>query len=299
MTHRISLVALGILLCAFTAMPGRAESLSAPQARQGVQVQERVVLEQVHSPELGRPMPVYIYVPPDYRSAPGRRYPVVYMHDGAEAFRAGRRRAEWPDRNVGLLPETWDVAATLDRLFLRDPAHGAIVVAIDSVHRVEDFSPWPWSPAHEAAGRQYMDFIVRSLKPHIDARYRTLAGRTHTAMLGSSLGGVISMYGVIKFPDVFSKAAMLSPVFTPNVLGDELARYIEIRGPLEDVRIFMDVGGAESDAVKAGAERMYRTLLRRDFFPENLTLEVAAGGTHRVSSWRTRFPRALSWLFGW
>lgn len=289
--HRIAAV---FLLCVLGAPFVRAQ---APPPRD--MVRERVFLERVRSPELGQMMPVYIYLPPDYDDDPGRRYPAVYMHDGAEAFRAGRRRAEWPDRNAGAAPETWDVAATLDRQFTRDPGDGLIVVAIDSFYRVEHFSPWPWSPSHEAMGRQYMDFIVRSLKPYVDRRYRTLPGREHTALLGSSLGGVISMYGIVKYPDVFSKAAILSPVFTRNVLGDELSSYIDIRGPLEDVRIFMDVGDTEPAALISGAERLHRTLLRRDFLAENLRLEIAGGGAHLVSSWRRRFPRALSWLFGW
>lgn len=293
---------ISLLLCLLGLVPtGFAQDVSAPwftpgEAAFSTRLSDSVVFGRLGSPQLDHAMDYYVYLPPGYGVDDWRRYPVVYMHDGGELFRAGRMGAVWPADDRSVLPPSWDLEAVLDGHFSDHPSDAAIIVAIDTTQRVEHFSPWPWTPANDAQGRAYIDFIVHTLKPHIDRQFSTRAGRDDTAMLGSSLGGIITAYALVKYPEVISSAATLSPVLTDNVLGTELNRYAALRGPLEPVRLYMDIGAGESSNMHEALRRFSATLVDRGFEVDAVRVAVIEDGTHRPESWRRRLPDALAFL---
>lgn len=289
---------IGLLSAGSTAL---AQDVSAPwfipgDAAFSTPLSQTVVFGRLRSPQLDHAMDYYAYLPPGYGVDDWRRYPVVYMHDGGELFRAGRMGAVWPEDDRSILPPSWDLEAVLDGYFSDHPNDAAIVVAIDTTQRVEHFSPWSWTPANDARGRAYIDFIIHTLKPHIDRQFSTRAGRHGTAMLGSSLGGIITAYALVKYPEVIASAATLSPVLTDNVLGEELNRYAALRGPLEPVRLYMDMGAGESPRMHEALQRFSETLVSRGFEVDAVRVEVIEDGTHRPESWRQRVPDALAFL---
>lgn len=286
-------------LCAGSVASG--QDVSAPWFTPGdaafsTPLSDSVVFGRLRSPQLDRAMDYYVYLPPGYGVDDWRRYSVVYMHDGGELFRAGRMGAVWPEDDRSVLPPSWDLEGVLDGYFEDHPNDAAIIVAIDTTQRVEHFSPWPWTPANDAQGRAYIDFIIHTLKPHVDAQFATLAGRHDTAMLGSSLGGIITAYALVKYPEVIGSAATLSPVLTDNVLGAQLNRYAALRGPLEPVRLYMDMGAGESPRMHEALQRFRMTLVERGFDVDAVRVAVIEGGTHRPESWRRRLPDALAFL---
>lgn len=296
MTILFSLIS---FLCAGSVASG--QDVSAPWFTPGdaafsTPLSDSVVFGRLRSPQLDRAMDYYVYLPPGYGVDDWRRYPVVYMHDGGELFRAGRMGAVWPEDDRSVLPPSWDLEGVLDGYFEDHPNDAAIIVAIDTTQRVEHFSPWPWTPANDAQGRAYIDFIIHTLKPHVDAQFATLAGRHDTAMLGSSLGGIITAYALVKYPEVIGSAATLSPVLTDNVLGAQLNRYAALRGPLEPVRLYMDMGAGESPRMHEALQRFRMTLVERGFDVDAVRVAVIEGGTHRPESWRQRLPDALAFL---
>lgn len=127
-------------------------------------------------------------------------------------------------------------------------------------------------------------------------QFSTLAGRHDTAMLGSSLGGIITVYALVKYPEVIGSAATLSPVLTDTVLGEELNRYVALRGPLEPVRLYIDMGAGESPRMHEALQRFSETLVTRGFAVDAVRVAVIEDSTHRPESGRQRLPDALAFL---
>ena len=237
-------------------------------------------------PQLGRARRVWIYLPVGYASG-ARRYPVLYMQDGQNVF----------DDATSFSGE-WGVDETLDSLRAR-----AIVVAVDNggSARMSEYDPWKATNASLGGGEgdQYVNFLVTTLKPLIDKRYRTLRDPAHTGVMGSSMGGLISLYAVLKRPDVFGRAGVFSCacwVARPYVYA-----FARAAGkPRKDARIFFVAGELETkDGEPARDQReMVDTLVaagwRRDV---NVRSIISADGKHSEWFWRREFPSAFQWLF--
>jgi predicted alpha/beta superfamily hydrolase len=238
-------------------------------------------------PQLGRARRVWIYLPPDY-AASDRRYPVLYMHDGQNLFDAATSFAG-----------EWGVDETLDSL------HAAgervpIVVGIDhgSERRFDEYSPWPHPRHGGGEGDAYVAFLVRTLKPAVDARFRTLTGPEHTAVAGSSMGGVISLYAALEHPDVFGHAGVLSPALwaTPPFLERVRGR----DGSRPRPRLHLVSGGREGETpglYVRDQERMVEALVAAGFREgADLVARVVEDGTHSEDFWRREFPAVHHWL---
>ena len=239
-------------------------------------------------PQLGRTRRVWVYVPPDY-TATRRRYPVLYMHDGQNLF----------DNATGFAGE-WGVDETLDSLHAAgDP--GVIVVAVDNggTHRLDEYSPWTNPRYGGGEGDEYVDFLVHTLKPYIDAHFRTLPDRVNTGVAGSSMGGLISLYAVLRYPDVFGRAGVFSPAFwfAPAVFDSVAAA----DPPRAGTRVYLVTGGQEGNEPEVYAgdhRRMVQALAAAGFDPgEELEFALRPQGTHSEGFWRQEFAAAYLWLF--
>jgi len=270
-------LASALMALAILCGPARAAEAPVSSAQPNVSV-----LGPLAMPGLARERLVRLYLPPSYATEPARRYPVVYMHDGQNLFDAATAYAG-----------EWGVDETLNEL-ARSEGIEAIVVGIDNggERRMNELSPYPHPRVGVAEGVQYLSFVVDVLKPLIDQRYRSLPGREHTAIMGSSMGGLISHIAIQRYPEVFSKAGLFSPSYwlAPALFEDAAARALA-----PDARLYLYVGGREGGMV-ADARRMHETLLRLNP-PQALTLHVAPEAEHNEPAWRAEFGRALRWLF--
>ena len=234
-------------------------------------------------PGLNRERTVRIYLPPGYEQST-RHYPVLYMHDGQNLFDDATAHAgEWG------IDETLNELAKSRRLEL-------IVVGIDNggAERIHELNAWDNPQFGKAEGAQYTAFIVEVLKPWIDQHYRTRADRRHTAIMGSSMGGLISTYAISRYPQVFGKAGIFSPAYwlAPQVFADT-----EARPPPPAERIYFYAGGSEDLSVVPDMERMVALLRRHGLPASNLAVRVNPVGRHNEGAWRAEFPRAIEWLF--
>jgi metallo-beta-lactamase class B len=241
-------------------------------------------------PQLKRTRRVWLYLPPDYATS-SKRYPVIYMHDGQNVFDAATSFAG-----------EWGVDETLDSLHAAGD-WGAIVVAVDHAgeRRITEYSPWP-TRFGSGDGAAYVDFLVQTLKPWIDARYRTKPDRLHTAIAGSSMGGLISFYAALKYPDVFGRAGVFSPAFWIAPAAFDFAA----RAPytLPDPRFYIVSGarevaaGEQAGVYQRDQERMVERLLGIGIKPESeMIARIVADGTHSEWFWRREFPAAYRFLF--
>ena len=242
-----------------------------------------ILSEEFDIPQLNRKRRVWIYLPPDYGNS-GKYYPVLYMQDAQNLF----------DNNTSFSGE-WQVDESLNQLFAQgDP--GIIVVGIDNggADRLNEYTPWSNPSYGGGEGDAYTKFLIETLKPHIDANYRTRPEREYTGIMGSSLGGLISMYAIINRQDVFSKAGIFSPSFW---FTEDIYRLVEELGKQDDLRIYMIGGVTESSAMVNDLNRMYSTLQNVGFQATEINLLTHADGQHSEWYWAREFPAAYQWLF--
>ena len=288
----------------------------------GAPAASRVDSFPVAMPELGgRSRTVRVYLPPGYDAGAGR-FPVLYLQDAQQLFTPG----PFGD---------WEVDEHLDHMAATGRRPGLIVVGVDnSDRRWDEYGPWvnshmhawvdrSWSsPVQGGEGDAYVRFLASTLKPMIDARYRTLADREHTGVGGSSMGGLVALRAGLVRPDVFSKVMAMSTAVWfgedggPWLGGNRLLRDLRERPVPANVRFYLDVGSNERsrdtdpDVVDAagrpvsyprayveGSEAVAAELLARGVPEENLRHLVAPGGIHNESAWSARLEDAIAWLY--
>lgn len=236
----------------------------------------------------GEKRTAYIYLPDSYLHEHWKRYPVLYMFDGHNVFFDS-------DATYG---KSWGMQEYMDRTRTQ-----MIIAAVECNHspdngRLEEYSPFTFQDPHlgrvAGRGKATMDWFTQEFKPFIDENYRTLPDREHTFIAGSSMGGLMSIYALVEYNHVFSRAAALSPsLWTAPV---ELRRMIS-RAVLDpDTVLYMDYGSKEF-----GNHRNLRhtfgefaeLLIRRNVLTD---CRIVPGGTHCEASWERQIPFFMNTL---
>ncbi len=242
-----------------------------------------IISEDFEIPQLNRTRRIWIYLPPDYQASPDS-FPVMYMHDGQNLF----------DQTTSFAGE-WEVDESLNSLF-ENGDKGIIIVGIDNggAHRIDEYTPWEHPQYGGGEGDAYVNFIIETLKPYIDAHYKTKADRRHTGIMGSSLGGLISFYAAIKHQDIFGKAGIFSPSFW---FSDEIYNLVENTGKQADMKVYLLAGEQESTSMVPNLQTMYATLLNSGFNDSEIKIITHPDGQHSEWYWKREFPEAYLWLF--
>jgi predicted alpha/beta superfamily hydrolase len=242
----------------------------------------RLVSDAFDAPQLNTTRRIRMLLPHNY-DASNTRYPVLYLNDGQNLFGEGSSFGNWAiDQKLAILAHRHH--------------HKIIIVAIDHAdsERVAEFLPYNTRLAN-GKGRAYLDFIVHTLKPHIDASYRTLPDRTHTGIGGSSMGGLISVYAGLFQPSAFGRLLIFSPSLwaAPKVYADALRFY-----HAEPTKVYLYGGKKESAYMVPAMQRLRESLLRQGHNqPVQIQLSVDPKGKHNESRWGQEFPQAVEWLF--
>lgn len=241
------------------------------------------IVDNFASPQLGNTRKLRIYLPPGYDANPQQRYPVLYMHDGQNLF----------DPKTAAFGTAWEIGATVDKLIATGAIEPIIVVGIDNAgeQRVAEYTPC--CDKQHGGGKidAYAAFLVDTVKPWADANLRTLKDRDHTAIMGSSLGGIASVYIAQKYPQVFSKAGGVSSSFWWN--DQMFSRNVPPRQP---VRFYIDAG-TEGDGIDFTTNMRDAMLAKGYVLNEDLMYHRAEGGSHNEKSWAARVDIPLTWFF--
>ena len=252
-------------------------------------------LKSVWSPELKNRRDVNVYLPASYG---GRdRYPVVYMQDG--------QNLSDPDEAFA---GTWDLEPTLERLAERGIE--AIVVGVHHAGeaRLAEYSPFPDRRHGGGEADAYLAFLADTLKPRIDRLFRTRPDRESTAIVGSSMGGLVSLYAYFRYPWLFGRAGVMSPSiwFGQGAVLDFIQEARTPRG-----RLYLDVGTAEGVGTLRDARALGRLLVRKGFKRDRrgrfrsakasadrplLRYVEDRGGRHSETDWAHRLEPALQFL---
>lgn len=238
-----------------------------------------IVSENFNMPQLGRQRRIWIYLPADYRTS-HKKYPVIYMHDGQNLF---------DDYTSGY--GEWGVDEILDKLPAKDQC---IVVGIDhgGEYRITEYDPYD-SKYGKGRGSDYVDFLVKTLKPYIDAHYRTKRDARHTTIAGSSMGGLISMYASLKYPNVFGNAGIFSPSFW---IAPHLYAYAKEHKLNSYNRFYFVCGDAESDSMVADMKKMADIIRAKGVSEANSPEVIVPGAKHNEKQWNGDFPGFYRWL---
>lgn len=250
----------------------------------------RLASDSFPMPSLGRARRVWVYLPPGYATS-RRRYPVLYLQDGQNVFDAATSFAgEW-----GVDESLDSLAAAGDR--------GAIVVAVDhgGDRRLDEYDPWRNADPKLGGGEgdAYVAFLVESLKPWIDRRYRTRRDPAHTGVMGSSMGGLIALYAALKRPDVFGRAGVFSCACW--VADPQVYAFARAARPGRTPARFYFASGARETPSGGPARDQRRVVdsLAAAGFPLGSAVRsvIAEDGAHAEWFWRREFPAAYRWLF--
>jgi predicted alpha/beta superfamily hydrolase len=235
-------------------------------------------------PQLKRKRRIWVYLPDNY-AASKKKYPVLYLHDGQNIF----------DNKTSFAGE-WGVDEYLDSA----NSNQCIIVAIDNAgeKRMNEYAPYDFSPSRDASktvhaeGELYVDFIVKTLKPFIDKKYHTLKNKTGTYIAGSSLGGLISLFAVLKYPKVFGGAGIFSPAIW--ISKTQLLDYINARGKRVNSKIYFYSGKQEGENTVTDMLKVFVALNKVS--RSKMTSVIRDSGKHNEATWRKEFPLFYEWL---
>jgi predicted alpha/beta superfamily hydrolase len=241
-------------------------------------------LRDFYSPQLDNRRDILVRLPPSYGPR-SRRFPVLYLHDGQNLFDPSTSYAgDWGLHRVV-------VALARQRV-------EAILVGIPNmgVERLDEYSPFADPEMGGGAGDRYLDFVIQTLKPAIDRDFRTRPERRHTGIVGSSMGGLLSLYGFFRRPYAFGSAGVLSPSLW--FAGEAIFPWVE-SAPFVTGRVYLDIGALEGPQHVLRARRMRDLLIAKGYrLGENLRWLESRCGRHDEVSWGRRFARALPFLLG-
>jgi metallo-beta-lactamase class B len=155
-----------------------------------------------------------------------------------------------------------------------------------------EYNPYDNAQYGKGEGKEYLEFIVHNLKPFIDEKYRTKKDREHTFIAGSSMGGLISLYAAMQYPQVFGGIGVFSPAFwlAPQIFADAANFNYEEK----KMNIYFYAGGKEDAPMLNDTKKMYDILQQKKNY--HLTESIYPPGQHSEKYWQMEFPAFYGWL---
>lgn len=226
---------------------------------------------------------IIVWLPPNYYKNKNQNYPVLYMHDGQNII----------DSQTSFLGIDWQIDETADSLIRTNKIEPIIIVGVyNTANRRTEYS-------ENDTGYAYIDFLVNTLKPIIDKKYRTKPERKYTAIAGSSMGGLISFIAAWERPYIFSKAACLSPAFKIRNF-DFVDNVLNYNGIKKDLFFYIDNGGVGlEDSLQVGIDEMLEALKLKGY-EENVDFVWIKDNNaeHNEAAWAERVHLFLKLFFG-
>lgn len=245
--------------------------------------QIRIISEQFEMPQLIKTRRVAALLPHDYFQT-DKHYPVLYLQDGQNLF----------DDYAPF--GSWGVNKKL--AYMTERGYGdIIIIAIDHAEseRIKEFTPTSNTRLGTGNGKKYVRFLCETLKPYVDQNFRTKPDRHHTGIGGSSMGGLISIYAGLMYPEFYSKLLIFSPSLwvAPNIHFSA----IKINESLS-TKIYLYAGGDESKNMIPNIQRFKSALQQRGTGKSlSFKLNIDPYGKHNEQRWGEEFPSAVEWLF--
>ena len=243
----------------------------------------KIISDAFEIPQLIKTRRIAALLPHDYHSSE-KAYPVLYLQDGQNLFDEHAPFGTWGvDKKLALLSEKG--------------VGGIIIIAIDHAEdeRIAEFTPSSKTQLGSGDGKKYVRFLADTLKPYIDKHFRTLPDRENTGIGGSSMGGLISIYAGLMYPEVYGKLMIFSPSLwvMPNIHFHALNL-----DHSDDAKIYLYAGEHESKNMIPNIRRFKENVAQRGIEANiDFKLSIDPEGKHNEARWGEEFPKAIEWLF--
>ncbi|HEX8332028.1 MAG TPA: alpha/beta hydrolase-fold protein [Segetibacter sp.] len=242
--------------------------------------QVKIIDTSFQIPQLNRTRRIWVYLPKGYATSK-KSYPVIYMHDGQNLF--NEQTAPFGE---------WGIDEALDTLQTKTKKE-AIIVGIDNGgdKRMVEYNPYDNTQFGKGEGDKYVDFLAKTLKPYIDKTLRTRKDSAHTFVAGSSMGGLISLYAVVKYPNIFGGAGVFSPAFwtAPSIYDAVSSTSWKSAN-----KLYFYGGGKEGGLMIPDMEKMIKIVEGKG--KSHLRIVKAPLGQHNEATWRKEFPDFYNWI---
>lgn len=234
---------------------------------------------------------VIVYLPPEYNAATDTRYPVLYLHDGQNLF----------DAATAFAGNEWGLDELAEELISKDEIEALIIVGIYNAgpKRMAEYTHVRDRRGRGGRAKRYAKLIVEDLKPFIDSEYRTLTDKDHTALGGSSLGGLVTLYLGLHHPNIFGKLIVMSP----SVWWANRAILREVRSLKKKLpqKIWLDIGtceGSNPEYCVQDARMLRDALIAKGWkLGDDFRFVEDEGAGHNEKAWGFRMADALKFLF--
>ena len=242
----------------------------------------QVISEQFEIPQLIKTRRIAALLPHDYEES-GKHYPVLYLQDGQNLFDDYAPFGNWGvDKKLAVMAERG--------------IGDIIIISIDHAEkeRIDEFTPSHRTKLGYGDGKKYVRFLADTLKTYVDKNFRTVPGREHTGIGGSSMGGLISIYAGLMYPEVYGKLMIFSPSLwvMPNIHF----HFLNFNDP-QDMEIYLYGGEKESVNMVPNLRRFKEAFEDSGNASFKFKLAVDPRGQHNEARWGEEFPRAAEWLF--
>jgi predicted alpha/beta superfamily hydrolase len=229
-----------------------------------------------------------IYLPPGYNEQPWRRFPVLYLHDGQNLF----------DRATAFAGQDWNIQGSADYLIQSGAVEPLLIVGIYNTgkSRIHEYTPTKVPKLGGGRADRYAKFLLQEVMPFVNQQYRALPEPSQTGIGGSSLGGLVSLYFGLKYPQTFGKIAALSPSVWWN--QRVILRVAAAADPHPRPSIWLDIGTREGPRIVQDVEQFRDVLLKKGWREgEDLHYARVEGAEHNEAAWSQRVGPFLQFLY--
>lgn len=242
----------------------------------------QLISDEFEIPQLNRTRKIWALLPHDYDKTE-ERYPVMYLQDAQNLFNEKAAFGNWEiDKKLAVMSEY--------------KIGNIIIIAIEHAEedRVKEYNVGK-TVLGKGQGKKYIRFVTDTLKPFVDANFRTKTEREHTGIGGSSMGGLVSIFSGLKNPEVYGKLM----IFSPSLWVVPELKINPKKAFSADTKIYLYAGGNESETMIEHTHAFYEKLVTTEFVKDKtkINLSINRHGTHSETYWSDEFPKAIEWLF--
>ena len=241
-----------------------------------------LISDEFEIPQLNRTRKIWALLPHDYDTSE-ERYPVMYLQDAQNLFNESAANGNWKiDKKLAVMSE-YNIGKI-------------IIIAIEHAEedRIREYSVGK-TIIGKGQGKKYMRFLTSTLKPFVDANFRTKNDRANTGIGGSAMGGLISIFSGLRYPKIFGKLM----IFSPSLWVKPDLKIKVDEDEMEDTQIYLYAGGEESDTMIELVKNFKERAIANEFVKDKMKINLSINkeGKHNETYWSDEFSNAIEWLF--
>ena len=245
--------------------------------------QVKLISDEFEIPQLNKTRKIWALLPHDYDNS-DESYPVLYLQDAQNLFNDKAEFGNWEiDKKLAVMSE-YNIGKI-------------IIIAIEHADkdRIKEYNVGK-TVLGLGQGKQYIRFVTDTLKPFVDSNFRTKTERQFTGIGGSSMGGLVSIFSGLMYPEVYGKLMIFSPSLW---VVPKLNIPTDVDESFQDTKIYLYAGGDESATMIDHVKRFKKNVIKSEFVSDKMKINLSINleGKHNEQYWSDEFPKAIEWLF--